>query len=211
MTKSSEDLIQLSDYRRRVRDLYAEVIRSGSGGRHTWERYRATREELFRHHPQSALNAEQQKRFKGLPYFEYDPDLRFKICLEGLRGAEVIEVKLEADGLTRLQPFGKVKFEIDGQMQSLTLYWILGYGGGVFLPFRDATAGDMSYGGGRYLLDTIKGADLGREMDEWVIDFNYSYNPSCAYNVRWHCPLAPRENWLDVSICAGEKVFADPI
>ena len=106
-----------------------------------------------------------------------------------------------------MQRFGRIRFTVDKQAVSLSLYWILGYGGGVFLPFRDETNNDTTYGGGRYLLDTIKHADLGQEGSKLVIDFNYAYNPSCAYNSQWHCPLAPWENRLPVSILAGEKSF----
>ncbi|MEJ2598295.1 MAG: DUF1684 domain-containing protein [Anaerolineales bacterium] len=100
---------------------------------------------------------------------------------------------------------------MDGQALALSLFWVLGYGGGIFLPFQDATAPEETYGGGRYLWDTIKGADLGIELDRLVLDFNYAYNPSCAYNPRWHCPLAPRENWLAVPLRAGELRYPDVI
>ncbi len=106
-----------------------------------------------------------------------------------------------------MQPFGRVRFTVDDQPVMLTLFWILGYGGGMFLPFRDTSNGHETYGGGRYLLDTLKGADLGRDGDLLVIDFNFAYNPSCAYNPSWHCPLAPPENWLRVPIWAGERNF----
>jgi len=78
----------------------------------------------------------------------------------------------------------------------------------LFLPFRNATSGQKTYGGGRYLYDTIKGADLGIEAEEIGLDFNYDYNPSCAYNnTQWVCPLAPPENRLPFAVEAGEKVF----
>ena len=85
------------------------------------------------------------------------------------------------------------------------LFWIAGYGGGLFLPFGDVTNGRQTYGGGRYLYDTIKGADLGATLDEMVLDFNYAYHPSCHYNPRWVCPLAPPESKLPFPILAGEK------
>jgi uncharacterized protein len=89
----------------------------------------------------------------------------------------------------------------------LTLFWISGYGGGVLLPFKDGTSGQETYGGGRYLLDTIKHADLGSDKGRLIVDFNYAYNPSCAYDPRWHCPLAPPENSLPTRIAAGEKSY----
>ena len=90
----------------------------------------------------------------------------------------------------------------------LTLYWIEGYGGGVFLPFADATSGTETYGGGRYLLDTIKGADLGKIRPDatLVLDFNFSYFPSCAYSSRYVCPLAPASNRLNGAVRAGERL-----
>ena len=87
----------------------------------------------------------------------------------------------------------------------LELFWLEAYGGGLFLPFRDATGGSETYGGGRYLLDTIKGADLGAEEGRLVLDFNFAYNPSCAYDPKWACPLSPPANRLPVAVRAGEK------
>jgi uncharacterized protein (DUF1684 family) len=121
----------------------------------------------------------------------------------------VFEMELEEDGLIRMQRFGSASFILDGRHLTLQLLWIMGYGGGLFLPFRDTTNSTETYEGGRYLLDTIKGADLGQERGKLVIDFNYAYNPSCAYDSRWHCPLAPPENWLDAPILAGERRYPD--
>jgi uncharacterized protein (DUF1684 family) len=87
----------------------------------------------------------------------------------------------------------------------LDLYWLEGYGGGLFVPFADATSGDETFGAGRYLLDTVKGADLGTEHGRLVLDFNFSYQPSCAYDSRWACPLAPPANRLDMRVEAGER------
>jgi hypothetical protein len=88
----------------------------------------------------------------------------------------------------------------------LTLYWLTGYGGGVFLPFLDATSGKETYGGGRYLLDTIKSADHGTLADgRTILDFNFAYNPSCYYSPRWICPLSPRSNRLPAPVRGGEK------
>ena len=74
---------------------------------------------------------------------------------------------------------------------TLELYWLEGYGGGLFVPFADATSGRETYGAGRYLLDTVKGADLGQRGGRLVLDFNFAYQPSCAYDPRWTCPLTP--------------------
>jgi uncharacterized protein (DUF1684 family) len=104
-------------------------------------------------------------------------------------------------------------FTLDGQQAALAMYWLNIYGGGLFLPFRDTTSPLDSYGGGRYLFDTIKGSDFllapgSSGMERIVLDFNYAYNPSCAYNSRWVCPLAPLENRAAVAIRAGEQNFA---
>ena len=104
---------------------------------------------------------------------------------------------------------GRVQFTVDGQPVALSLYWLNIYGGGLFLPFRDATSPKESYGGGRYLVDTIKGSDFvpvpgASGWRRIMLDFNYAYNPSCAYNDRWVCPLAPAGNRLGVPIRAGE-------
>ncbi len=97
-------------------------------------------------------------------------------------------------------------FELSGAPLRLSLYWLDGYAGGLFLSFRDATSGKETYGACRYLLDTVKGADLGTEGERLVLDFNFAYNPSCAYDARWACPLAPPENRLAVSVRAGERL-----
>ncbi len=198
---------ELLDYRRRVSDLYSEVRQSSVDQTTRCQRFRVARDRLFETHPQSPLSSEQQGRFGGLHYFPYDSALRFLLPVNTEVVPETFELKLEDDGLVRLRRFGTIYFPVEGQAVSLSLFWILGYGGGVFLPFRDLTNNQETYGGGRYLLDTIKHADLGQEGCRLVIDFNYAYNPSCAYDPRWHCPLAPSENLLPVAIRAGEQRY----
>ena len=91
---------------------------------------------------------------------------------------------------------------------ALELYWLEGYGGGVFLPFGDVTSGKETYSGGRYVLDTVKGADLGGDAQgQLVLDFNFAYNPSCSYDPRWACPLTPHANRLDFEMRAGERML----
>lgn len=198
-----EDLV---DYRRRVSEIYSRVRNSLLDREATWKRFCREKDELLAAHPQSPLTEEQKKQFSGLHYFSYDENYRF--CLSVSKMDEAIsEVALQDDGMVRMDRFGRITMRIDRQEMSLSLFWILGYGGGLFLPFRDETSGHGTYGGGRYLLDTIKHADLGQTKSGLVIDFNYSFNPSCAYNPRWHCPLSPRENTLPVAIRAGEKEF----
>ena len=95
---------------------------------------------------------------------------------------------------------------IELPMGSLDVFWVSVYGGGVFIPFRDATNGIETYGAGRYLLDTVKGADLGGTDGRLIVDFNYAYHPSCTYDPKWSCPLAPPSNRLTVPIRAGERL-----
>lgn len=199
--------LHLLRYRRRTAALYAELRARGTADPDASMRFRAARDRLFAEHPQSPLLEAQRRRFRGLSYFPYHPALRFVLPLELDAKPETFEVPLRDDGMLRLERFARVRFELQGTRVSLSLFWVGGYGGGVFLPFRDATNGDATYGGGRYLLDSIKGADLGEEEGGMVLDFNYAYNPSCCYDSRWECPLAPPENRLTLPIMAGERAF----
>ncbi|MHB8468321.1 MAG: DUF1684 domain-containing protein [Gaiellaceae bacterium] len=185
--------LELLDWKRRIFELYAEVraLPAEAG----WERWRAVRGELFRTHPQSPAAG-----YDGLDYFPYDPALRVLGTVEPVRAASQ-EIAGSAGSATIFRRFGRVRLPFG----TLELYWLEGYGGGVFLPFRDATSGSETYGGGRYLLDTVKGSDLGEEGGRLVLDFNFAYNPSCSYDGRWACPLAPPANRLDVAIRAGER------
>lgn len=195
---------QLADYRRQVAECYARVRDSDLPPEVRWQQFRADQDKLFKSHPQTALTPEQVAGFTSLQYFRYDPAYRFSLPVETIGDREAVTINLHDDGPTRLKPFGRISFELSDQVVSLTLFWFMGYGGGIFLPFKDLTSGNETYAGGRYLLDTIKGADLGWEADRLVVDFNFAYNPSCAYNSRWHCPLPPVENDLPVAIPAGE-------
>jgi uncharacterized protein len=117
---------------------------------------------------------------------------------------EVVEIAA-LEGSVIFQRIGRARFELAGEESALELYWLHAYGGGLFLPFADATSGSETYGAGRYLLDTVKGADLGMDGAQLVLDLNFSYNPSCAYDPSWVCPLAPQANRLAVAVRAGEK------
>jgi uncharacterized protein len=149
-----------------------------------------------------------------LQYFDADPSLRIRCRLEPTDAGEPLEIDTGGeDGVINYRRAGELRFEISGQACRLTVFSLVGYGGGLFLPFRDATSGQETYGGGRYLFDTVKNTDgLALELQvgspKLVIDFNYAYNASCAYDARWACPLAPRENWLGVPVRAGEKLFS---
>lgn len=208
MTKAStSEALDLLDWRRRVLALYAE-IRAETDPRVGWERWRGVRRELITGHPQSPIrDAAARASFPGPKYFDYDPAAR---VLAEVDAAEPERRVFEgsADGRFEMTRFGVARFDLYGGSHALSLYWIEGYGGGVFLSFRDRTSGRETYGAGRYLLDTIKGADLGSERGRLVLDFNFAYHPSCSYDPVWACPLAPPENRLDVPVRAGERLVS---
>ena len=197
------ELLELLDWKRRVFALYAEV-RAGDPEA-GWRRWRATRDELFRSHPQSPLPRGARASFGGLPYFDYDPSLRMLADVESAE-PEHREVATSGDHPYAFTRFGRARFSLGGGAHALELYWLDAYGGGLFLPFADATSGRETYGAGRYLLDTVKGADLGGDDGRLVLDFNFAYNPSCSYDASWVCPLAPPANRLPLAIRAGERV-----
>ncbi|WP_313199118.1 DUF1684 domain-containing protein [Rhizobium sp.] len=161
---------------------------------------------MFRDHPQSPIEAADRQAFKGPTTFPYDPLMRVTVTLEPVT-QQKMTVATGADGDLSMHSLARtcgLEEKLGGE---LTLYWIEGYGGGVFLPFGDATSGTETYGGGRYLLDTIKGANLGgaRPDGTLVLDFNFAYFPSCAYSSRYVCPLAPPGNRLKGAVRAGER------
>ena len=202
-----QECLDLWDWRRRVAELYGE-IRAQRDPELAWRLWCRTRDELFRSHPQSPLDEPRRRGFGGLPLFDYDPSLRCLIELAPAPQPEGHALAGGRDGYVQLIPFARTDGLLGRLGGELTLYWLGGYGGGVFLPFRDATTGAATFGGGRYLLDGIKGADLGTADGRAILDFNFAYNPSCAYSARWICPLAPPENELPLAIAAGERIPA---
>lgn len=194
----------LHDWRRQVADLYAAV--RAMPEREGWAHWRSVRDRLFRQHPQSPLAASRRAQFRGIDCFAYDPALRFTVGLGSAIDRETIALEAGKDGTVTLIPFAMTIGLEPALGKELTLYWIEGYGGGVFLPFGDATNGRESFAGGRYLLDTVKSADLGNSADgQMILDFNFAYYPSCAYSEAWVCPLSPIENRLPVAIRGGER------
>ncbi len=203
-----DDPESLADWRRQVSELYARVRMDAAGDpARAWDRFRSRRDQLFKRHPQTPLSASQVESFTGLDYFPYDPSWRLIGQLDRSMRGETQSLELGEDGTFHYRQIGKLRIETPDGEAGLPLYWIESYAGGLFLPFLDGTSGETTYGGGRYLLDTCKGADLGADGDGVVLDFNFAYNPSCAYHSRWLCPLAPPESRLPFSLNAGEKVF----
>jgi uncharacterized protein (DUF1684 family) len=195
--------LSLLDWRRRVTALYAEVRRlAAEDSPETAHRHwRATRDDLFAHHPDSPIPPADRPQFCGLTYAPYDAALRFEVGIDHDVEPERLEVETARDGVIPMERVGRVDLPGVG---ALDVWWFAIYGGGIFVPLRDATAGTTTYGGGRYVLDTIKGADLGGDGSMLVVDLNFAYNPSCAYDPQWVCPLAPPGNVVDVAVEAGE-------
>jgi uncharacterized protein len=195
------DELDLLDWKRRVLALYAAVRAEPDATRAVAE-WRAGRDELFAAHPQSPLP--DLAGFTGLPYFPFDPSARVTAEVRPVERRR-FEVEASAGEPMAFVRFAVAAFALDGSDCELELYWLDAYGGGLFVPFADATSGAETYGAGRYLLDTVKGADLGTEDGRLVLDFNLAYNPSCSYDPRWACPLAPPANRLALPVRAGER------
>ena len=196
----------LAEWRRTVASEYAAVRAGVADLEGTAMRFRAARDRLFREHPESPLAAERRRDWRGIDWYPYAPAWRLKGVVELLTKRETFEIALETDGIVRCTRAGHVRFAVGGRQSRLAVYWLEGYGGGLWLPFTDATNGADTYGGGRYLYDTIKGADLGVGPREMMLDFNYAYHPSCVYDPRWSCPLSPPENRLAFAVAAGERL-----
>ena len=198
----AEERLALLDWKRRIFDLYREV-RADDDPTRAWNSWRTVRDDLMANHSQSPVD--QLHREDVTPsYFDYDPAARALARVEPLK-LEHAELPMSRDDGTHFTRFGNAVFELHGSQLALGLYWLEAYGGGVFLSFTDETSGDLTYGAGRYLLDTVKGADLGTADGKLVLDFNFAFNPSCAYDPKWACPLAPPENRLPVAVRAGER------
>ncbi len=198
-------MLELLDYRRRVCEMYQRVREQGT--ERACAQFRSERDLLYRTHSQSVLDDAQKAAFQGLRYYPYNPAYRVVGEVDTQVEPITYDFDLGADGITKVRLFAQVSFELPTGTGTLGLFWIEGYGGGVFLPFRDATGGKTTYGGGRYLYDTIKCADLGSGLDTLMLDFNYAYNPSCYYNPMWVCPLAPPSNRLAIPVEAGERLM----
>ena len=159
---------------------------------------RAEKDEFFRSSPHSPLTEAQKRSFSGLRYFEAAPDLDLIVALERFPGGEEVLMQTSTGDVQPYERFGRFRFTVEGQEAALTVYR---GEHGYFLPFADSLAGVETYGAGRYLEP--------QELPDgrFAVDFNLAYNPYCAYNDQWSCPLTPAENRLKVPIRAGERVF----
>ena len=164
----------------------------------TLEEFRKAKDAFLVTDPQSPLTPEQKREFKGLKYFPENPELRLELEVEEFTEKDTIQMQTSTGDVQSHIRFGKIRFSVDGQPVELTVYRDPH---GYFLPFADALAGSETYGAGRYLEPEPAG------KGKLLVDFNYAYNPYCAYNDLYSCPLTPWENRLKVPIRAGEKVF----
>jgi uncharacterized protein len=186
--------LDVLDWRRQVAALYSRV-RSEPDRRAAHVMWCADRQRLFSSHPASPNQA------AILRHAPYDPSWRFEVVLDTDVEPARLEIPTGTDGIVPFERIGRAALHGVGD---LDVWWLDSYGGGVWLPVRDGTAD--TYGGGRYVLDTVKGADLGGGNGKLVVDLNFAYNPSCAYDEQWACPLAPPGNVLEVAVTAGELV-----
>jgi uncharacterized protein len=164
----------------------------------TLEEFRAEKDAFFREEPQSPLTPEQKREFHGLNYFPENPQLSFEVEVEKFPEKEKIQMQTSTGDIQTYMRYGRIKFSVDGKEAELTVY---GDRNGYFLPFVDSQAGKETYPAGRYLEPEAL------PNGKFLVDFNLAYNPYCAYNEMWSCPLTPFENHLDVPIKAGEKLF----
>jgi uncharacterized protein (DUF1684 family) len=209
---SLEDRLTLADWRRRVAALYIDVramaMVDPAVALAPW---RSTREQLYREHPQSPVPVAERAAFRAR-HFDHDPALRFTVTVEPAPppgpGALALELPNSGADSLSFRRVGTVRLPFPDGVQPLSVFWLAGYAGGLFIPFRDATNGTETYGAGRYLVDAAKSADLGGDpaAGTLTLDFNFAYQPSCAFDPRWACPLAPPENRLAIDVRAGERL-----
>jgi hypothetical protein len=162
------------------------------------DEFRMEKDEFFARHPQSPLTPEQRRDFKGLAYFPENGALRLEVQVEPFADQQPMTMQTSTGGVQEYVRFGRFKFQVEGQDAELTVYKA-DYG--FFLPFVDSLAGKETYPAGRYLEpEPLPG-------NRFLVDFNIAYNPYCAYNEMWSCPITPAENRLKAPIRAGEKMF----
>jgi len=196
--------LEVADWRRQTAEIYART-RETDDPLDAWHRWQDDRRRMFTTHPQSPIPAGERDSAHAPAYFPYDPSRRVLATVVP-HDVESFALPGSTDEQLTALRFGTALFELDGAPCSLAMFWLRDYAGGIFVSFRDATSGSETYGAGRYLLDTAKGADLGMEDGRLVLDSNFAYQPSCSYDPRWSCPLPPRENWLPIPIAAGERL-----
>jgi uncharacterized protein (DUF1684 family) len=206
-------VLDVVDWRQLVFALYAEVReRAAADPRAAHAQWCARRDELFANHPASPLPSADRAHFTGLRVVPYDPAYRFELEIEPVDDHEPATpvVSLMSRATDSAGRAGAIPFALIGRVTlpdlgRLNVWSLQSYGGGIFLPVKDALAGTETYGGGRYVLDTAKGAYLGETPGrKLVVDLNFAFNPSCAYDPAWFCPLASAGNTVGVPLPVGE-------
>ncbi len=167
----------------------------------TLSEFRASKDEFFRSDHQSPLQPQQQAEFGGLDYYDENDALNLGLEPSPFDEQALIEMQTSTGDLASYVRWARIEFAVDGESAELTVFKDA-QSGLLFLPFQDANAGDETYGAGRYL-------DVEEHDGRLHVDFNYAYNPYCAYNELWSCPIPPAENRLKVAIRAGERIFHD--
>jgi uncharacterized protein len=198
------DVTELLDWRRQVAAIYA-AVRAQPDHVAAHLAWQEARNALLATHPQSPIPPAERESFTGVPVAPYDPRLRFEAPIDAEVEPATIEVSTGTDGVVPFERAGVVHLAGVGD---LDVWWLASYGGGIFVPVRDVRNDGATYPGGRYVIDTVKGADLGSEDGFLVVDLNFAYNPSCAYDPAWACPLAPPGNTVVGPVNAGELMPA---
>ncbi len=197
------EALDLLDWKRRIFSLYSDV-RAAADPAAAWLHWRDTRVTLYRTHPQSPVPERARAGYTADAFFPYDPAYRVIATATGAL-PEPSPLLASVGGTLAFSRIGHARFELLGGEHELELSWNDGYGGGILLAVTDRTSGNETYSGGRYVLDTVKGADLGNEGAYLVVDFNFAFNPSCAFDPSWACPLAPPANQLPLRLEVGER------
>jgi uncharacterized protein (DUF1684 family) len=160
--------------------------------------FREEKDDFFRTSLQSPLTPEQKRNFKGLEYFPENEAFRLEVPVERLFDQQPMPMQTTTGDVQTYVRHSRFKFEVEGQEAELTIYQ---NENGYFLPFVDSLAGKETYPAGRYLEpEELYG-------NRFFVDFNLAYNPYCAYNEMYSCPITPAENRINVPIRAGEKLF----
>jgi uncharacterized protein (DUF1684 family) len=198
--------LAMVDWRRRTSQLYVRVRAEADPavGHALW---RAERDAMFRTHPQSPLAPDDPLRTTGIKYWPYNPGRRFELPLEPVQQERLLDLPTSSKAAVKLRLLGHVRLPAPLDFE-LAVWRLAQYGGGLFVPLCDGTAGTSTYRGGRHLIDMVKGADLGGSDTSIIIDLNFAYHPSSAYDPSWVSPLAPPGNTTAVPVYAGEMLAA---
>ena len=201
----TDSVWEVLDWRRQTAAIYRDVrsAQTPAEGHELWTRARGR---MLASHPASPVPPEQRGTFEAA-FAPYDSGFRFTVPVQRDGGSVTLQVPTGTDGIVPLRRIGAV---VLGDLGTLDVWWIAVYGGGILLPVRDPTSGASTYGGGRYVLDTVKGADLGGGHGALVVDLNFAYQPSCAYDEHWACPLPGPGNTLAASVPVGEQYVPLP-